>query len=59
MFAQVAIIPIPALPILTACNQIPNFVAKGFGLVDLFSMKTLGFVLLITSATTMGAIASY
>ena len=59
MFAQVAIIPIPALPILTACNQIQNFVASGSGLVDLFSMKTLGFVLLVTSATTAGAIASY
>ena len=59
MFAQVAIIPIPALPILTACNQIPNFIAEGFNLSDLFGIKTLGFVLLVTSATTAGAIASY
>ena len=59
MFAQVAIIPIPALPILTACNQIPNFIAHGTGIGDLFSMRTIGFVILITSATTIGAIASY
>lgn len=59
MFAQVAIIPIPALPILVACNQIPKLVASGPGLSGLFSFETLGFVLLTTSATTLGAIASY
>ena len=59
MFAQVAIIPIPALPILVACNQIPHLVASGSGVSGLFSFETLGFVLLTTSATLVGAIASY
>lgn len=59
MFAQVAIIPIPALPILVACNQIPHLVASGPGISGLFSFETLGFVLLTTSATLVGAIASY
>ena len=59
MFAQVAIIPIPALPILVACNQIPHLVASGPGLSGLLSFETLGFVCLTTSATLVGAIASY
>lgn len=59
MFAQVAIIPIPALPILVACNQIPHLVASGPGISGLWSFETLGFVCLTTSATLIGAIASY
>lgn len=59
MFLQVAIIPIPALPILTACNQIPNLVGTSFKLSGLFSMQTLFFVLFVTSATLVGAIAAY
>ena len=59
MFLQVAIIPIPALPILTACNQIPNLVGTSFKLSGLFSMQTLFFVTFVTSATLMGAIAAY
>lgn len=59
MFAQVAIIPIPALPILVACNQIPNLVATGSSLGNLFSLTTLLFVLFVCSATVTGAIASY
>lgn len=59
MFAQVAIIPIPALPILVACNQIPGLVASGGSLGDLFSFNTLFFIAFICSATVMGAITSY
>lgn len=59
MFAQVAIIPIPALPILTACNQIPNLVASNDSMSGLFSLQTVGFLLLVVSATVTGAIASY
>ena len=59
MFLQVAIIPIPALPILTACNQIPNLVGTSFKLSGLFSLQTLFFVLFVTSATLVGAIAAY
>ena len=59
MFAQVAIIPIPALPILTACNQIPELVGSSFELSGLFSMQTIFFIAFVTSATVTGAIASY
>lgn len=59
MFAQVAIIPIPALPILVACNQIPNLVANGSEIGNLFSLTTLFFVVFVCSATITGAIASY
>ena len=59
MFLQVAVIPIPALPILVACNQIPNLVANGSGIGSLFSLTTLLFVVFVCSATVLGAIASY
>lgn len=59
MFLQVAIIPIPALPILTACNQINGLVGSNFELSGLFSFQTLFFVAFVTSATLTGAIASY
>lgn len=59
MFLQVAIIPIPALPILTACNQINGLVGSNFELSGLFSFQTLVFVVFVTSATLTGAIASY
>lgn len=59
MFIQVAIIPIPALPILTACNQISGLVGTNFKLNGLFSIQTLFFVTFITSATVIGSIVSY
>jgi hypothetical protein len=59
MFIQVAIIPIPALPILTACNQMKNLISPSFELNGLFSTQTLFFVAFITSATVIGAITSY
>lgn len=59
MFIQVAIIPIPALPILVACNQIPNLIAPNELLGGLFSLQTILFAILVTSATTLGAITSY
>lgn len=59
MFAQVTIIPIPALPILTACNQISGLVANGNGIVNLFSINTFWFLLLTTSASVLGSICAY
>lgn len=59
MWAQVAIIPIPALPILVACNQIPNLIAEGTTLRSLFSLRTVFFILFVTSATVLGAICAY
>ncbi len=59
MFLQVAIIPIPALPILVACNQIPGLVGSSLGISGLFSLQGLFFICFITSATIIGAIASY
>lgn len=59
MFAQVTIIPIPALPILTACNQIDGFVASNDGISGLFSINTVGFILLVTSASVLGSICAY
>lgn len=59
MWAQVAIIPIPALPILVACNQIPNLIAEESTLLSLFSLRTIFFVLFVTSATVLGAISAY
>lgn len=59
MYAQVAIIPIPALPIITACNQIPNLVGSNSSIGGLFSLQTLLFLILIVSATTLGAMTSY
>ena len=59
MFAQVTIIPIPALPIIIACSGINGLVAKDSSLAGLFSIETLLFLLLITSATVLGCILSY
>ena len=59
MFAQVAIIPIPALPILVACSNIPNLVARDGTILGLFSFETLGFLALVVSASLVGAIAAY
>lgn len=59
MFAQVTIIPIPALPILTACNQISGLVANGSDILNLFSLNTVFFLILTTSASVMGAICAY
>ena len=59
MFAQVSFIPIPALPILVACNQIPGLIAADMSIGALFSAQTLFFMLIITSATVVGAAVSY
>ena len=59
MFAQVTIIPIPALPILTACNQMAGLVAKDNSLSGLFSLNTLSFLLLTSSAAVLGSICAY
>lgn len=58
MFAQVTIIPIPAMPIYVFCNN-TALVSYGSGLIDLFSLRTLFFVLYVTSACVVGAIAAY
>lgn len=59
MFAQVAIIPIPALPILVACSNIPKLVARDGTILGLFSFETLGFLALVVSASLVGAITAY
>ena len=59
MFAQVAIIPIPALPILVACSNIPKLVARDNSILGLFSFETLGFLALVVSASLVGAITAY
>lgn len=58
MFAQVTIIPVPAMPIYVFCNN-TALVSYGSGLIDLFSLRTLFFVLYVTSACVVGAIAAY
>lgn len=58
MFAQVTIIPIPALPIYVFCSG-TNLVAYGPGLVDLFSLRTLFFVCFVVSACLVGSIVAY
>lgn len=59
MFAQVTIIPIPAMPIYIVCNNINGLVAYGSGLADIFSLRTLFFCVWVTSACLVGCIAAY
>lgn len=58
MFAQVTIIPIPAMPILVFCNN-TNLVATGPELLDLFSLRTLFFAAFVTSACYAGSAVAY
>lgn len=58
MFAQVTIIPIPAMPIYVFCSG-TNLVAYGSGLVDLFSLRTLFFCVFVVSACLAGSIVAY
>lgn len=58
MYAQVTIIPMPAMPIYVFCNN-TTLVANGPGFFDLFSLQTLFFVLYVTSACVCGAITAY
>ena len=58
-FLQCAIIPIPFLPILVACNSIPGLVGSNSSISGLFSFQTLGFLALTVSATVVGAICAY
>lgn len=58
MFAQVTLIPIPALPIYVLCNNIPNMVG-GKGILGLFSVQTLFFCSFITSACLAGCMLAY
>lgn len=59
MFAQVTIIPIPAMPIYVFCNGYNGIIANGPNLIDLLSLKTLFFILYVTSACLMGSICAY
>ena len=58
MFAQVTIIPMPAMPIFAFCIN-TTLVAYGSGFLDLFSLHTLFFVLYVTSACLAGSICAY
>ena len=58
MFAQVTIIPMPAMPIFAFCIN-TTLVSYGSGFMDLFSLRTLFFVLYVTSACLIGAICAY
>ena len=58
MFAQVTIIPIPAMPILVFCNSV-GIISSGNGILDLFSMQTLNFLIVTVSAAVAGSICSY
>ena len=59
MFAQVTIIPVPAMPIYVFCNGYNGIISNGFGLTDLISLQTLFFILYITSACLVGAMFAY
>lgn len=58
MFAQVTIIPIPAMPIYVFCSG-TNLVANGLTLIDLFSLKTCFFCAFAVSACLAGSIVAY
>lgn len=47
------------LPIMVACNRTYLVSDLGFGLMDLFSMRTLFFIVFCTSATVVGSIVAY
>lgn len=59
MFAQVTIIPIPAMPIYIICNNIDGVVANGNGISNLFSYQTIFFCSYVTSACVLGCIVAY
>ena len=61
MFAQVTIIPVPALPILVVCNNLQHglFIANNNSWTGLFSFETLTFLIVIVSASVAGAICAY
>ena len=58
MFAQVTIIPMPAMPIYAFCinTTLVSFRTDVWGL---FSVRTLFFTIFVTSASVMGAIVAY
>ena len=58
MFAQVTIIPIPAMPIYVFSSG-TALVAPGPNLVDLFSLETVFFCTFVVSACVVGSIAAY
>ena len=58
MFSQVTFIPIPAMPIYTLCNKIPDLVG-GEGILGLFSWRTLFFCSFVTSACVAGCLLAY
>lgn len=58
MFAQVTLIPMPAIPIYAFCMH-TTLIADQPGIQGLFSTKTLFFVLFIVSASITGAISAY
>lgn len=57
MYAQVTIIPVPAMPIYIFCNR--TDLVGGPGLAGLFSFQTLFFVLFVESACIAGAVTAY
>ena len=57
MYAQVTIIPVPAMPILVFCNQ--TDLVGAAGLEGLLSWRTVFFVLFVTSACHAGAVTAY
>ena len=59
MFAQVTIIPVPAMPIYIFCNGYNGIIANGPELMDLISLKTLFFILYTTSACILGSLCAY
>lgn len=58
MFAQVTIIPIPAMPIYVFCSG-TNLVANGLSLTDLFSLRTCFFCIFVVSACVVGSMVAY
>lgn len=58
MFAQVTIIPMPSMPIFAFCIN-TSLVSYGSDLIDLFSFRTIFFVLYVTSACLAGSICAY
>ena len=59
MFAQVTIIPVPAMPIYVFCNGYNGIIANGSELKDLLSWQTVFFLLYTTSACIVGALCAY
>ena len=57
MFAQVTIIPVPAMPIYIFCNR--TELVGGPGLSGLLSFQTLFFIIFVESACIAGATTAY